>query len=104
MSESENLISENETAVYETFEKKTGAVLSKDDAIKRAEEKAAKAPDPKRGYRIAIVLLGVAVLGELLGILYLMLLNAEKARTITGLRTEVNTLDARLRSVEDYLK
>ena len=96
----EKLITENETARVKTFTEKTGAVLSKDAAVKKAEEKAAKAPDPTRKFRLGLIALGVFALAELLGMLYLLLINAEKANQITDLKTNVEILEARLRGVE----
>lgn len=100
----EKLITENETARKKTFTEETGAVLSKDVAIEKAEEKARRAPDPTKKYRLGLIILGAFALAELLGILYLLLINAEKANEITDLKTTNQVLEARLRAASglDY--
>ncbi|MBQ8996471.1 hypothetical protein IJ095_00360 [Candidatus Saccharibacteria bacterium] len=98
----EKVISENETAREETFTEKTGAVLSKDIAVERAEEKSRRAPDPVQKYRIGLIVLGVFALAELLGMLYLILVNAEHAREISDLKTQNTVLNTRLQSLNQY--
>ena len=102
--QSETIITENETARPETFTEKTGATLSKDPTVQRAEAKARRAPDPTRKYRLGLIVLGVFALAELLGCLYLLLLNAEKLNEISNLKAENRILETELRSFDplDY--
>lgn len=100
MAESEKLITENETARQKTFTEATGATLSKDPQVQRAEDKARRAPDPTRKYRLGLTILGVFTLAELLTCLYLLLVNAEQSRSISDLTATNQVLEARLRAAD----